>query len=146
MNLQLSNRETLLKELTVESNLEGFMSIKEISKETCGSILKDEYKFKEYLLCIDEIFCNCIAHAYEGKCGEISVRFYLNDEYLKVSIKDFGIGIPVKYTKEIPGLSNDLLAESGRGLVIVNSMCDKLIIKRNEDSGTEVIIYFKKGW
>lgn len=145
MKLKLSKGEVILKELTIESNLEGFVELKEISKEIGRSIFRDEDKCNEYLLCIDEVFYNCINHAYKGRYGSINTKFYLGQEYLWVSIKDFGVGIPMKYTQEVPRLSDDLLAESGRGLVIVKSMCDKLIIKRNENSGTEVIIYFKKG-
>ncbi|MCG8540881.1 MAG: ATP-binding protein [Clostridia bacterium] len=146
MNLKLSKEEIVLQEVIVESNLDGFTSMKQTSRQIGNLIFKDEEKFKEYLLCIDEVFYNCIAHAYEGEYGNIDIKYYLNEEYLKVSIKDSGVGIPTKYTEETPKLSDDLLAESGRGLFIVNNMCDKLIIKSNENDGTEVIIYFKKGW
>ncbi|WP_432403410.1 ATP-binding protein [Wukongibacter sp. M2B1] len=146
MNLKLSKGEVLLKELKIGSSLEGFMRIKETGKDIGNSIFRDKDKLKEYLLCIDEVLCNCIYHAYKGELGNINVKFYDDEDYLRVSVRDYGSGIPIKYTKEIPGLSDNLLSESGRGLVIVNSMCDKLLIKRNENSGTEVIIYFKKGW
>lgn len=137
--------EIIIKEFDLESDLDGLKRIKGASREISNLIFENTNKEKEFLLCIDEIFSNCIIHAYKKEPGKVNVKFYVSDEYLKINIKDYGIGIPIKYTREIPKLSENLLSESGKGLVIVNNICDDLIIKHNENSGTEVIVRFKKG-
>ncbi|SHK04321.1 ATP-binding protein [Paramaledivibacter caminithermalis] len=137
-------KERILKRLVLKSDLDSLKRIKKESISISNKIFIDEEKKKDFILCIDEIFSNCILHAYKEEIGRVDVKFSIDKKYLKVNIKDYGIGIPIRYTRERPKLCNDVLCESGKGLFIVNNICDKLDIKHNEVSGTEVVIYFKK--
>lgn len=134
-----------LKKMQIISEEAGFSKLREEAFKVASKYLKDEKRVFDYLLCTEEIFSNSYLHGYDMEKGVVYVSVYMDGKYLVTEMKDEGKGIEEKYVHEVPELeAESLLAESGRGLFIVENLADKLQIRKNNKKGTIVTFYFER--
>ncbi|MEW9121943.1 MAG: ATP-binding protein [Thermotaleaceae bacterium] len=134
----------LLTQLSLNADIHGLKILKYYCHEIAEMQLRNEDRIFEYILCMDEIFINCITHGYGNKGGVVNVQFTLDEKYLLTSIQDFGVGISTDYLKEIPDMPPDPLCEYGRGLFLVNHLSNRLEIQKTKEGGTLVYVYFER--
>ncbi|PYG88118.1 serine/threonine-protein kinase RsbW [Ruminiclostridium sufflavum DSM 19573] len=94
-------------------------------------IMSDEIVF-EIRVVLNELITNAFCHGNKCECGKVAFVTFkvLRHDYLYLSVKDEGRG----FDPEIKGYSkadyleeaNKLLCEHGRGLVIVDSLCNRI--------------------
>lgn len=133
-----------LVQLNLNADIQGLRILKYYCHEIAELYLREPDKIFEYILCLDELFVNCIIHGYKRKGGIVNIKFDVEDHYLVASVRDFGIGICDKYIDGVPELAADLFCENGRGLFLVSSLSSKLKIERCSDQGTLVKVYFER--
>jgi PAS domain S-box-containing protein len=149
----------------LEINLGEFMSeiVDEVSNAIKNShklILIDPEELKNATIFIDEklgrnIFINLLSNAvkFSPKADTVTIEFSSEDNYIIISVTDFGIGIPKAELSDIfkpfvRGKSVDLIQGSGLGLSIVKDAVDlidgKIIVQRNIGNGTSFIVKIPK--
>lgn len=133
---------TVIKEFKTCANGKCLKDIKKFSHQFISEYTCDEGKIFEFLICVDELFCNSIIHGYEGLDGKVKIKFLKNQNYLAVNIEDFGKGMPKPYKRKT--IKNSELGDSGRGLLIVNNIADKVTIKSSDNKGTNITIFFER--
>ncbi|AOT69769.1 ATP-binding protein [Geosporobacter ferrireducens] len=143
-DLEVKKENKALTQLNLNADIQGLKILKYYCHEVAEIYLKDSDRIFEYILCLDELFVNCILHAYQGKGGLVNIQFKLEDNYIVAYVRDFGIGICEKYIEDVPKLSEDLFCEDGRGLFLVSSLSSKLKIERGQDQGTLIKVYFER--
>lgn len=92
---------------------------------------------------LSEAVTNCIVHAYKEKAGAIyiSVSIFEN-RYIKLTVKDKGIGIPDVRCAMQPLYTTDRTGErSGMGFCVMESFMDKVKVRSKEGSGTVVTMW-----
>lgn len=102
-----------------------------IVKETVNEILLDidvelnnEYSFIIKLV-LSELVINCVKHGNKNNTNKlIYIKLDIYDDRIIISVQDEGKGI--KYNN-----NPDTLSESGRGLMLVKGLTDKMIIDNN---------------
>lgn len=134
----------VLNNISLEAKEENFKRVKNHSLKISNNIIKNKNRIMDYLLCIDEIFINAVLHGYKDEKGKVDIIYILNSEYFITLIKDYGLGMPKNFSVDDIKLNNNPLDESGRGLFIVKSLADRLIINTEGKVGTEVSIYFER--
>jgi len=81
-------------------------------------------------LCVVEAVTNCIVHAYGGApAHEVLLHVTVADEQLEVQVIDRGTPMaPGLLERQAPAVPEDprLLAESGRGLLLLRQLMDRL--------------------
>ncbi|MCT4585300.1 MAG: ATP-binding protein [Peptostreptococcaceae bacterium] len=132
----------VLKKLELKTDQENFIKLREEAFNLGRHYVKDKGRVFDFLLCTEEIYSNSYMHAYESN-GTIEISFFIEGNFIGVSIKDLGVGISDEYIYEELKIKDET-AESGRGLFIVKSLSDKMNINKNKDRGTEVIFYFER--
>lgn len=133
------------------------LSVAEYAKNNGISIVFDT-EIEEKIMCCDEekierIMLNLLSNAikYNKETGKIFVTIYDKDEYILISVKDTGIGIPEDKLKEIfdrfkqVDTSLHRVSEgSGIGLALVKSIIEKhsgeITVSSLYGEGTEFII------
>lgn len=132
------------REITINlhATIQDLKKIRQMGEEMARQHGIEEDRIFEYVLCIDEIFSNCIIHAYKGIGGRVTVTFVFEEQGLMTRITDDGIGIPEAFTYKSQRVEIPDLACSGRGLFLVENLSDGLWIKRCEVGGTQVDFYF----
>ncbi|WP_245892119.1 sensor histidine kinase [Polaribacter glomeratus] len=137
--------------------------INEIIEEVNSSYKKshkistiDHEKLKNGDILIDEklgrnIFINIIGNAikFSPDANKVTIQFSSEEEYIVISITDYGIGIPKTELKNIfepftRGRNVDLIQGTGLGLSIAKEAIDimkgKIIVKSNNGNGTSFIV------
>ena len=92
---------------------------------------------------VSEAVTNCIVHAYKNSSGLIYITVSLLDgRCVKIEIRDRGCGIPdVKQARQ-PLFTTDAADErSGMGFTVMESFCDKLLVRSKVGVGTTVTLY-----
>lgn len=99
---------------------------------------------------------NCFYHGLRGRTDEqITIRAYMETEFLVLSVKDNGVGIPEEKLTEIrKQLNNPSEKESKTGGIALNNIALRMKILYGEDgkmeinsapgAGTEVSLFFPK--
>jgi anti-sigma regulatory factor (Ser/Thr protein kinase) len=88
--------------------------------------LTDECRFNISLV-IKELLVNCFKHAMPSKKAPVIFKAELKNSVLTIGVKDSGGGF--EYEKVCANISNDedaLLKERGRGLTLVNALCQEI--------------------
>lgn len=106
---------------------------------------------------MDRIILNLISNAvkFTKKNGEIHVIMHEDDDYLKISVKDNGVGMKKDFVHKAfdryeveENQSEDYKSESGIGLFVVKELVElqggKIYIESDLNIGTNVIMQFKK--
>jgi anti-sigma regulatory factor (Ser/Thr protein kinase) len=83
---------------------------------------------------VSEACNNVVMHAYGGGSGPLSVRLFVGDEEIEVSVRDKGRGIPLQAP------ADDRL--QGVGIPIMRALAQQTAFRTPEDGGTEVWLQF----
>ncbi len=127
---------------TINGVIKDFSNIK-FTINGNGIILADE----AFVSVIENIIRNAKIH---GQTGKIDIKIYQEDNFVKISISDYGKGIPDKIKKKLftEGFKYGETGHTGLGLYIVKKTVERyggeIWVKDNKPKGTIFIIQIKK--
>ena len=84
-----------------------------------------------------EVLGNVVRHAYDGRSGPCRLFLTCDANTAVVVVEDDGRGIPSSVCGPFPK-TQDLDAESGRGLRLARHFVDELVCSRGASGGTRV--------
>jgi len=88
---------------------------------------------------VSEAITNCVVHAYPKKEGDILLCMETNNDILKISITDFGVGIKNIEQAMTPFYTTKPEEErSGMGFTVMDSFMDTLVVKNNSSKGLTI--------
>ncbi len=88
---------------------------------------------------VSEAVTNCIVHAYANSCGKIYITGQmLEDNFVKIIIKDKGVGIENVSKAMTPLYTTGSSDRSGLGFTVMQSFCDRVNVTSSLGSGTTV--------
>jgi len=128
--------------LEIDSCLENVPLVGMAVNKICSSLKMSKIRAYEMELCVVEACTNAIKHAYEKKSGhKVKVAISIDDEKVVFKICDTGKSMDPKklYLEELNPYD---LAESGRGLVIMHKLMDKLDYKT--ENGKNILTMIKQ--
>ena len=112
------------KTFQLEANSAAVANFRADLRELCQKAQLDDKPLNEVLLAVQEALTNVVRHAYEGKGGQVEVRFKDLGDTIEVSIRDHGkkfdlhsIPKPVLPPKK-PG---------GLGVYLIKTLMDEVI-------------------
>ncbi|MGD9898275.1 MAG: ATP-binding protein [Calditrichaceae bacterium] len=124
------------------SSIEYLEKIEAISEKIAAKAGMDESASDDLSIAVTELVNNAIHHGNkDDKSKKVTVTFFPGKKQIKVSISDEGNGFNPSKVKD-PVAPENLLAESGRGIYLVEALMDDLKINLT-GSGTEIIIIKK---
>ena len=96
---------------------------------------------------VSEAVTNCVVHAYPGKNkGVITLRCELEGDIVKITVKDYGVGIKdIAKAREPFFTTKPSEDRSGMGFAVMESFMDSLDVCQNEGSGIIVTMSKKVG-
>ena len=90
---------------------------------------------------VSEAVTNAIVHAYPDKEGEITLECELTDNYIKITISDYGVGIESVDEALKPFFTTKGEEErSGLGFTIIRSFMDEFEIRSKINEGTTLVL------
>ena len=90
---------------------------------------------------VSEAVTNCVVHAYPDTKGIIDIRVVLEEKYIYISIKDYGVGIAdISKAKQPFFTSKPDSERSGMGFTVMESFMDSVMINSTINKGTEVVL------
>lgn len=120
--------------LIIESKISHISLLAKAVQAVCSEEVKDEITLYNIQLCLVEAVTNVIKHAYHLKPGNfVEVIVGLDEQQVMIQIIDNGEKAtppPVKELDKHQDLSN--LAESGRGLFLIDQIMDEVIWSDSE--------------
>ena len=130
------------KVITFPSLIENLEKIERISSKIAYDAGFEESTVDDISIALTELVNNAIHHANQDDPKKnVTVSFKADSEKLVISISDEGKGFSPKNVSN-PLDPENLLADSGRGLYLVEALMDEVEFKVSE-IGTEVIIIKK---
>lgn len=91
---------------------------------------------------VSEAVTNCVVHAYPKGNGIITMRCEIEENMVKITISDNGIGIKdIEKAKEPFFTTKPSEERSGMGFAVMESFMDKLEVKKNQTGGISVVLY-----
>ncbi len=88
---------------------------------------------------VSEAVTNSVVHAYPNSIGDIKINVVLKDNFVTITITDYGIGIfDTEKAKEPFFTTKPDEERSGMGFTVMESFMDSLDIKNNSSKGTTV--------
>lgn len=143
MSSERAENEISIDEISLNADIDSLKRLKDIGSQYAQNNILDKERLFFYIFCLDEIFVNCIRHAYNSEGGRVDIKFYKIGRYFATKIRDYGKGIDQKYVRQIPVIDENNMDKYGRGLFLVNSFSDRLKVK-NKKIGTEISFYFRR--
>lgn len=122
-----------------------------IVRESILMALRENYDISredemDVSICIGEAVNNAIKHGYmeKGLTGKIQIWILFFKDRVVVAVEDFGGGFDEdKILSEAMAVSEKVLAESGRGIFLINTLMDQAIHKSNvKNSSVSIFLKF----
>lgn len=114
-------------------------------EEICEQVEVSRERGRRARLAVEESMLNALEYAYrQGDEGFVEIQFVLENQCLMVVIEDFGVGFEVASLPRLPDRHEDILADRGRGHIIVRSMADHVSIDSTPGRGTRVTMRFDR--
>ena len=110
-----------------------------------NQIYQDFIPLRDWLECrlaLAEGFTNAVRHAHKNLPPDVSIRIevFLSQTNIKIKIWDYGSAFDLqKFIVENAQKNNDWLG-SGRGIAIMNQICDRLDYYRTEEQENYLLI------
>ena len=127
--------------LDLESRPQTLTIVRGMLSGVAESLSIDAELLDDLKTAVSEACNNVVLHAYEGGVGPMGVRLYVDPERLRVTVRDYGVGMP---SAVLSGERSD-----GIGVSVIRALADDLVLTSDPDGGTEVQIDFTgrdHGW
>ena len=92
---------------------------------------------------VSEAVTNCIVHGYKDKYGKIDITGKIDDSTVKITVRDKGCGIDNIQQAMTPLFTTGEGERAGLGFTVMESFCDKVIVRSKIGSGTSVTLIKK---
>ena len=89
---------------------------------------------------VSEAVTNCVVHAYPKHNGTINLRCEIEDNCIKIVVKDIGIK-DIDKAREPFYTTKPSEERSGMGFSVMESFMDKVEVEHNGDKGLVVTMY-----
>lgn len=97
-------------------------------------------EIEDIKVAVSEAVSNCVIHAYRKSYGNIVLAAQFSENELRVTVEDFGCGIP-DITKASEASYTTIPEERmGLGLVFIHELMDHVVIESEVDQGTKVML------
>ncbi len=127
------------KTISFPSSIENLEKIEQLSTQISADAGFDESTIDDISIALTELVNNAIHHANKDNPDKkVTVIFTVDEKKLSVSISDQGEGFTPKNVGN-PLDPDNLMADSGRGLYLVEALMDSVDYNIS-NTGTEVII------
>ena len=122
------------------SNLESVDSAEALVVDAAAALGQDEDARMDLGLAIREAMVNAVAHGNHYSPDK-QVRFILERraDAVKVTIIDQGVGFDPNRVPD-PTQGQNLMRDSGRGLLLMQAFVDEFSVKRTASGGAEVVL------
>lgn len=120
--------------IVISSELSNIKIVFDWLEEGLFKSINSSEKINTLSLVIQEALVNAIVHGNkENKKKQVIFSYELNKEDVYLEIKDEGLGISkVNQLKDSDNINNeDLLKDSGRGIILIKHFCKEVIFKKN---------------
>lgn len=109
----------------------------------CASLDPVALEIADIKCAVSEAVTNCIVHAYKNTSGMIYITVsLLEGRAVKIEIRDRGCGISDVKQARMPLFTTDAADErSGMGFTVMESFCDKVLVRSKLGEGTTVTLY-----
>ncbi len=92
---------------------------------------------------VSEAVTNCIVHGYKEQFGKIYITGKIVDDTIKIIIRDKGCGIDDVNKAMTPLFTTGEGDRAGLGFTVMESFCDKIIVRSKVGNGTSVTLVKK---
>lgn len=92
---------------------------------------------------VSEAVTNCIVHGYKEQFGKIYITGKIVDDTVKIIIRDKGCGIDDVNKAMTPLYTTGEGDRAGLGFTVMESFCDKIIVRSKVGNGTSVTLVKK---
>ena len=129
------------EKLTLESKPENISSIERFVEEICDYYNINDTYFGNILIALTEAFQNALVHGNQSDpTKRIQVIFESKPKGLSFTVKDEGDGFDMDSVPDPLDLSIEADTEKGRGIFLMRSLSDKMIVT---DDGSSIEMFFK---
>jgi len=131
--------------LSIDSCLDQVFLVGLAVNTICVADALDERQAAEVELCVVEAMNNAIEHGYANEPGHtVAVMVSLAPDRIVCTVRDTGVPIEQRLWERqmAASLGDDLLAEGGRGLLIIRSLMDELRYER--DGNANALTFVKR--
>lgn len=125
------------EDLNFEGSLENLSKALELFKDFLGHFKITEKDQFLWQLCLSEVLSNAIDH---GK-GPYRLSWDYRCEAIKIRLVDKGVG-PEASLIESPSLPEEIVAQCGRGLFIINNFVDVWLHEKSGEGYLQTLIKF----
>jgi serine/threonine-protein kinase RsbW len=132
-----SRHESETVERSLDSNLESVDHAEEIAVAVAKRAGFDEDELLKIGMAVRESVVNAVVHGNRYNANK-KVRFSVvkNSERLTVQVTDEGEGFDYEHLPD-PLAPENLLRSSGRGIFLIRSFMDEMLVRRMEPCGME---------
>lgn len=92
---------------------------------------------------VSEAVTNCIVHGYKEQFGKIYITGKIQDNTVKIIIRDKGCGIEDISQAMTPLFTTGEGERAGLGFTVMESFCDKITVRSKLQKGTTVTLIKK---
>lgn len=92
---------------------------------------------------VSEAVTNCIVHGYKEQFGKIYITGRISENTVKIIIRDKGCGIDNISQAMTPLYTTGGGDRAGLGFTVMESFCDKIIVRSKVNNGTSVTLIKK---
>lgn len=89
---------------------------------------------------VSEAVTNCIVHAYRDTVGKITVTVRLEDNTVRIAVRDSGCGIPDVARAMEPLYTTGGEERAGLGFAVMESFTDRVTVRSRVGKGTTVTL------
>lgn len=127
--------------LSLESRPENISSIERFVEEICDYYNINDTYFGNILIALTEAFQNALIHGNKNDPSKtINVVFESKPKGLSFTVTDEGAGFNPDTVPDPLDLDVDVESEKGRGVFLMRSLSDKLIVT---DEGRSIEMFFR---
>lgn len=120
------------KILVIKSDTSELRKVEVFIREALDFFELPKSNFYKIYLCVSEAVINSIEHGNKGDFSkEVRIEVLCQEEELNIIIKDEGEGIDADDIAD-PTATNNIKKESGRGIHIIRSYCDRFEFDKNK--------------
>lgn len=120
------------KIFVIKSNTSELKNVETFLKEVFNYYRLPKQSFNRVLLCVSEAVINAIEHGNKNDENKtVSIEIVCENEKFNVIIKDEGEGFDISKLPS-PISKSNIKKESGRGIHIIKSYCEKMEVNKNK--------------